>query len=436
MENKSFLLKFKDRISGQTEKELNVQIEELKNKVPKEQRDLDNLYIEITSKNKELADINNQINIEATNLASIKKEITAARAELIETNENILLQSFGIYEPKYDFASSEMYKERLEEIRKEQKQMIKDGTAATGSLNWSVNNNAAQGKKMVQDMQKLLIRAFNSECDEAISKVKFNTYDTALKRISNSADAISKLGKIMNISISWKYRYLKEDELALAHEYQIKKQEEKEHQKALREEMREQAKLQKEIEEARKTIEKEAKHYKNALEKLLKQEADAKTEELKMHLQERKAEIMDQIDRLTAEQAQIDYRAANQKAGYVYIISNIGSFGENVYKIGMTRRLEPLDRVDELGDASVPFDFDVHAMIFTEDAPALEAALHKAFENRKINMVNYRREFFNVSIEEIEAVVKANYDKTVEFNRIADAEQYRVSQKIKAELNK
>ena len=132
--------------------------------------------------------------------------------------------------------------------------------------------------------------------------------------------------------------------------------------------------------------------------------------------------------------ADLDYREANQRAGYVYIISNIGSFGENVYKIGMTRRLDPQERIDELGDASVPFNFDVHAMIFSDDAPALEAALHKAFENRKVNMVNQRREFFNVTLAEIKEVVKKNFDKTVEFIDIPDAEQYRISQKMKIKV--
>ena len=121
------------------------------------------------------------------------------------------------------------------------------------------------------------------------------------------------------------------------------------------------------------------------------------------------------------------------KADYVYIISNIGAFGENIYKIGMTRRLNPQDRIDELGDASVPFNFDVHAMIFSDNAPALEAALHKAFEDRKLNMVNKRREFFYVTLEEIKDVIKKNFDKTVEFFEIPDAEQYRVSQKMRGQ---
>ena len=145
----------------------------------------------------------------------------------------------------------------------------------------------------------------------------------------------------------------------------------------------------------------------------------------------KKAELEEHLTDIDKAIKDIDYREANQKAGYVYIISNIGAFGPDVYKIGMTRRLDPQDRVDELGDASVPFNFDVHAMIFSDNAPALEAALHRAFEDRKLNMVNTRREFFHVTLDEIKDVVKKNFDKTVEFIDVPDAEQYRISQKMK-----
>ena len=143
-----------------------------------------------------------------------------------------------------------------------------------------------------------------------------------------------------------------------------------------------------------------------------------------------------QVSKIDKNLADIDYREANQRVGYVYVISNIGSFGENIYKIGMTRRLNPQERVDELGNASVPFNFDVHAMIFSKDAPALENALHHAFDDRKVNMVNKRREFFNVSLDEIEKVVKENFDGSVEFEKTALAEQYRETLKIKQEINK
>ena len=220
-------------------------------------------------------------------------------------------------------------------------------------------------------------------------------------------------------------------ELYLAYEYQVEKQKEKDALKQLRAEERERAKLEREIAEARKKIEKEQKHFSNALLKINQQIANANAYELPA-LEAKKAELESQLSDLGESMKKIDYREANQKAGYVYIISNVGAFGEGIYKIGMTRRLEPMDRVDELGDASVPFDFDVHALIFSDNAPALEAALHRAFEDRKLNMVNTRREFFRVSLDEIKAVVKENFDKTVDFIDIPPAEQYRQSELLRS----
>ena len=170
-------------------------------------------------------------------------------------------------------------------------------------------------------------------------------------------------------------------------------------------------------------------HYQTAYEKL---NAQLSLRPDDSDLLNKKAELEDKLTDIDKALTDIDYRQANMKAGYVYIISNIGSFGENIYKIGMTRRLDPQERVNELGDASVPFNFDVHAMIFSNDAPALETALHHAFEARKVNMVNQRREFFNVTLEEIKEVIRNNFDKTVEFVDVPDAEQYRISQRMKA----
>jgi hypothetical protein len=123
-------------------------------------------------------------------------------------------------------------------------------------------------------------------------------------------------------------------------------------------------------------------------------------------------------------------RAQQTKSGHVYIISNLGSFGENVYKIGMTRRLEPLDRVKELGSASVPFTFDLHAMIYSENAPELESLLHKEFDDRRINKVNNRKEYFKVSLDEIEQVVKNKYEKEVDFIKVIEAQQFRETKSI------
>lgn len=355
-------------------------------------------------------------------------KIDTLKKEAIFFEDAITFQEFGLYTPRYNFVTSEEYKEELDNIRDAQKKLIKSDKAIIGATTWTVNGSKSKGNKMIADMKKLFLRAFNSDCEDVISKVKYNNFDMSLKKIHQSANSIERLGKSMSLKITPKYIDWKEEELTLAFEYQQKKQEEKEAQKAAREEMREAARLQKEIEAQRKKIEKEQTHYQTAYEKLLKQLEENPDN---ADLLTKKSELENQLNDIDKAIKDIDYREANQRAGYVYIISNIGAFGENVYKIGMTRRLDPQDRVDELGDASVPFNFDVHAMIFSDDAPALEAALHKAFEDRKLNMVNTRREFFNVTLDEIKEVVKKNFDKTVEFIDVPDAEQFRVSQKMK-----
>ena len=405
------------------------------------------LQTEIEQRNQTISEIQKEIIRKNTESSRLEKEISGKRKEIISLDDEILVQEFGLYKPQYNFANALGYKEKLAEIRSKQKNLIKEKRAVSGSTDWQVNGSAAKGKKMVADTQKLLLRAFNTECDEIIGKVKYTNFDASSNRIYKSAETISKLGTIMNIAINKPYLDLKVQELRLAfeyqqkkqeekeaqkaaraEEYQQKKQEEKEAQKAARAEMREAARLQKEIEAQRKKIEKEQTHYQTAYEKILKQleTAPADTDLLK-----KKSELETQLQDIDKAIQDIDYREANQRAGYVYVISNIGAFGDNVYKIGMTRRLDPQDRIDELGDASVPFNFDVHAMIFSDDAPALETALHKAFEDRKLNMVNTRREFFNVTLDEIKDVVRKNFDKTVEFIDVPDAEQYRISQKMK-----
>lgn len=361
---------------------------------------------------------------------ALEKRLDDLKSQVIVQEELIELESFSLYSPRFSFATVLDYKEKLAEVRETQKNMIKAGTAASGANDWSVDGSRAAGQRLVEDTKKLCLRSFNMECDAAVDAVRFNNYDRCEKRIYTSASAVSKLGAMMKIAISKRYIELKIAELQLALEYQQKKQEEKEQLRELRAQERESAKLAKEIEEARKACLKEQLHYNNALTQILKQLAECKADAEREDLLSRESEIRSHLNALDENMKQIDYREANQRAGYVYIISNIGSFGEGVYKIGMTRRLEPQDRVDELGDASVPFTFDVHAMIFSEDAPALEAALHRAFQDRRVNMVNSRREFFRVTLDEIMNVVHDNFDKIVEFVQYPAAEQYRETLKI------
>lgn len=379
---------------------------------------------EIQKQNAEIEKRRKQLEGQNNAVVQLQAQISQLQQQLGGLNEEIDMQEYGIYRPTYEFANSDMYKDELKRVRQMQKDMIKAKTASTSLTGYQVNGSTAQGKKMVEDMQKLLLRAFNSECDDIIAHVRISNKDKAEQRIRSISDSISKLGKIMQISIAPQYVGLKIRELNLALDFTQKKEEEKERLRELRAQEREEAKAQKEIEEARKKLEKEQTHYQNALKSLAAQlEKDPGNADLIAKKAELEADIADTEKAI----ADVDYREANRRAGYVYVISNIGAFGEDVYKIGMTRRLEPMDRVNELGDASVPFNFDVHALIFTEDAPGLEAALHTAFENRKVNKVNPRREFFKVSLDEIKQVVRSNFDKTVEWVDVPEAEQYRQS---------
>lgn len=387
---------------------------------------IDVLQAKIADKKKELNTIDSRISVASARLNQRQKE-------LLSVDDEIAIQEYGLYIPHYQFANSDLYKVELAKIRNAQKQCIKNDTACNGSTNWKVNESAAKGKAMIRDMKKLLLRAFNVECDDIVENIKISNYDRSIERIYRISDQISKLGSIMGISITHNYIALKIEEVKLALDFQQKKQEEKERLKELKEQQREAAKAQREMEEERRKLAKEQSKYKLALSTILSLiEKNGESDDLL----EKKEDLESQLDEIAKAIEDVDYRAANQKAGFVYIISNVGSFGENVYKIGMTRRLNPHERVDELGDASVPFNFDVHALIFSEDAPKLETALHHAFEHRKINRINQRREFFRVSLDEIKAEVRRNFDKTVEWIDVAEAEQYRQSLVIQNRMQK
>jgi len=368
-------------------------------------------------------------------LESVQSEIRKQEAELIQLNETVLMQSFGIYETSYEFETSQQYKARLDEIRAEQKRMTKEGIAVISSTSWTVGGSEAEGRRMVKDYVKILLRSFNNECDATIIKAKYNNVDSLEKKIRKAAETLNKLGDRMSIQITSEYVNLKIEELHLAYEYELKKREEKEEQRRIREQEREEAKVRKEIEEKRKKLQKEAKHFSQALNELDERLAQIVDEQEREAVKQERQKIQAELDSVSNDIQTNEEREQNTRAGYVYVISNIGSFGEQVYKIGMTRRLNPQERVDELGDASVPYRFDVHAMVFSEDAPALESALHEAFAHRKMNLVNTRREFFRVSLKEIQRVVRDNFDKPVEFTLAAEAMEYRQSEQLRKKIH-
>lgn len=384
----------------------------------------------IALKQEELSNTEKSVEEIRKQIAVLETEIENKKAQIVSFDDEILAQEFGLYKPRFNFTNVEQYKEKLKEIRDGEKQVVKRINEQAKNSKWTVNGSNAQGQKMVSDICRLLMTAFNGACDDIIRRVKFSNIEKSVESIDKQADKISKYGRVIGISIPAEYISLKKSEAYVSYEYAKFKEEEKERLREQREREREEKKLAKEIAEKRKKLEKERKQYQQELTSVYERLKDAEGE-TKEALEAKKAELEEKLTDNEKAKEDVDYREANQRAGYVYVISNIGSFGDDVFKIGMTRRLDPYERIRELGDASVPFKFDVHAMIFTDDAPGLESALHKEFEDRKLNLVNQRREFFKCSLEEIKSAILKNYDKTVEFTDFPDAEQFRISEKMR-----
>jgi hypothetical protein len=337
--------------------------------------------------------------------------------------ESLEDMSFGLYKPHYTFETSDHFKIELERVYEQKRDLIRAGGAATCETNWTVGNSERDGKRMVKQQIKLMLRAFNGEVDAAVAKVTWNNVTKMEERIRKCASAINDSGTVMRCSITPKYVELALAELRLTHEYELKKYEEKEEQRRIREQMREEEKALREAERAQQEAAAEETRYEKALAKARAEVEKAKGEEL-AKANAKMGELEQKLAEAHTKMQKAMSLAQFTKSGHAYVISNVGSFGDRTYKIGMTRRLDPLDRVYELSDASVPFDFDIHAMIYSEDAPGLENAFHKAFAERRINLVNLRREFFNVTLDEIEEFARKQ-NLTIEFTKVAEAREYR-----------
>jgi multidrug efflux pump subunit AcrA (membrane-fusion protein) len=357
--------------------------------------------------------------------AQVRTEFERLSDELRKIEGNLEDVSFGLYRPQYRFDTPEQFKAELDRVYERQKEMIRAGKAASFAVSWTVGNSKRDGERMQKQYSKLLLRAFNGECDAAIAKVSWNNATKMEERIRRAFDAINQLGEVMTVSLAPGYRDLKLAELRLEYELVEKKREIAEEQRRIREQMRDEEKALREAERAQADAEEEEVRFQKALEKAKVELSRARGEE-HVRLNAKLLELQGQLAEARAKSVRAKSLAEMTKAGYVYIISNIGSFGEQVFKIGMTRRLEPMDRVRELGAASVPFPFDVHAMVYSDDAPALEAAFHQRFKDRSVNLVNLRKEFFHVDLAELEAFAKQRGLK-IAFTKVAEAREYRES---------
>lgn len=365
-------------------------------------------------------------------VADYESTLKQLRGQMEAVEDALDLQSFGFYRTRYGFESSARYATEIDLIRQRQKQMLKADTATQCDANWTVDGSEKKGRKMMKEQSKLMLRAFNGECDATVSTVKFNNVQKMETRIRKAFDAVNKLGESKRTRLTDEYLNLKLEELFLVYEYRKKQEAEREEQRALREQMREEERVQQEIERARRDAERDEELKTIALEKARMELADshgAETAELQTEVERLEAELRDALQRKERAIA----RAQMTRAGHVYVLSNIGSFGEGVYKIGMTRREDPRDRVYELGDASVPFHFDVHALIRCDDAPTLENKLHRRFESKRVNLVNLRKEYFRVSIEEIQDAVTELHGE-VELTLAAEAREYRETTALLSEM--
>lgn len=320
------------------------------------------------------------------------------KSELAIFDERLALAELGVYEPHFDFGDSEAFKAAIKHTRDDQKDMVKRKAAVFGTKEWTVDGSVKKGETMINRAVRITLRAFNNECEAAIANTRWNNVQAMEKRIVRARDAIDKLNASNNVIISEDYLGAKLRELRLTHEY-------REQLKVERDERAEASRMEREekrlLQEA-KAAQKEEDRYQKMLEKARAELGVITSDAHRAKVQELEALLAEAHSKSERAQAM----AEKTKSGFVYVISNIGSFGDDVVKIGLTRRLDPSDRVRELGDASVPFLFDTHAMIYSEEAPALETALHTEFASQRINAANMRKEFFKVTLSEVEEAVQ------------------------------
>ncbi|GAA0917450.1 DUF4041 domain-containing protein [Nonomuraea longicatena] len=348
-----------------------------------------------------------------------ERRLHDAEQRIVQTEETALLQEVGVYEYRHPLSDAVAYKERLTQVKAHIKEMAKAGRAVVGATNWQVNGSASEGRKMVRDFSKLMLRAYNAEADNCVRTMRPYKLQSAVDRLEKAVETIVKLGRTMQIHVHPDYHRTRVHELELTADHLAKQEEEKELIRAQREQQREEEAARREFEREKTRLRKEEAHYRSALAKLLKN-GTASAESVE--------ELKAKLDEIGAAVADVESREANVRAGYVYVISNIGAFGDNVVKIGMTRRLEPEDRVRELGDASVPFRFDTHALIFSEDAVGLEGRLHAELNDRRLNKVNLRREFFHATPAEVRDLLrKIAGQHLLEYRDTAEALEWRQS---------
>jgi hypothetical protein len=349
-------------------------------------------------------------------VTELQRQASELDRQVIVNRDRLVLEEVGLFDFEHPAESSAKLATELESIRSEIRQTNKLGSAISATSNFTFNGSAAKGQTFVNQMSRIMLRAYNAEAENAVKTLKAGNLASAQKRLSTAREQIAKQGQMIDLSVTDRYHWLRLKELELAARHEQAKAADREMERERRAELREQKALEAEIKREKERLEKERAHYLNSIQRMRDSGDVAGAEALQ-----------GELNRIDAEIAEADYRAANIRAGYVYVISNIGAFGEGVVKIGMTRRLEPEDRIRELSDASVPFNFDVHALFFSEDAVSIEAMLHREFAAQRLNKVNPRREFFRVHPQQVLDALTEHKVSVLEFTTHAAADDYRMS---------
>ena len=355
-----------------------------------------------------------------------QKELNELYGKVLRARETAELQDLGIFNYNNPAESSVKLKGKLDKVILKYKEIARNKNAVKTNGGFTFNNSAAQGKKFEQDFANLMLASYNAEVENAIVKAqRGKDLDAALNRIEKARERVKKLGTMLSLEVNYEYHRLRLDEIELAFQHKSALEAEREEEKARREEVREAEKVEKELQKAREAIlEKE----RDALKELQAREKEIAEEKSRMeaqaqafriqglakeadqlaytisHLSEddpKLTELKLRVNEVESEKTTNGTLIANNRAGYVYVISNKGSFGESIVKIGLTRRAVPEDRVKELGGASVPFRFGVHVIHYSGDAVKLETDLHRHFAKQAVNKVNSRKEFFRVTPEEV-----------------------------------
>lgn len=375
----------------------------------------------------ELEEWNSKVRTLRSDYRGKKSTYDKLRSELAIFDERLAFAELGVYEPHFDFGDSETFKTEIKAVRDAQKRMVKDKQAVNSLTTWTVDGSKSAGTTMINRAMNLTLRAFNNECEAAIANTRWNNIVAMEKRIARAGSAIDKLNASNKLVVSEGYYNLKIQELRLTHEYREKLKEEKDERAENARREREEKRL---LQEA-KAAEKEEARYQQLLEKARRElgVTNAQEDAEKIRLLE------EQLAQAHAKSERAKAMAEKTQSGFVYVISNVGSFGDDIVKIGLTRRLDPADRVRELGDASVPFLFDTHAMIYSETAPALEKALHEEFAQRRVNAANMRKEFFRVTLDEVRSAVE-HLAPDAEFHTDIEAQEYFETLSMRKELTK